>query len=96
MDLSSDSARTATLEAQWDAGSPAPVLIPLTADAAGLKFKIGADGMSIIVPSGTAEKSVPLPRPARDDASLILKIKNPADAKGALVLDQLLVVQEKQ
>lgn len=96
VDLSSDSARTATLEAQWDGGSQPPVLIPLSADAAGLKFRIGADGMSIVVPSGTTEKSVTLPRPARDDSGLVLKIRNPTDAKATLVLNQLLVVQEKQ
>jgi hypothetical protein len=96
VDLSSDSARTATLEAQWDGGAQPPVQIPLNADAAGLKFRIGADGVSIVVPSGTAEKSVTLPRPARVDAGLVLKIKNPVEGKSALVLDQLLVVQEKQ
>jgi hypothetical protein len=96
MDLSSDSVRTATLEANWDDGSQPSVLIPLTADAVGIKFSLGADGLSIVAPSGTAGKSVALPRPARDDAGLVLKIKNPADAKATVVLNQLLVVQEKQ
>ncbi len=95
VDLSSDSVRTATLEAQWEGASQAPVQIPLTADAAGFKFKLGADGMSIVVPSGAAEKTVTLPSPGQNDAGLVLKIKNPFDAKSALVLAQLTVVQEK-
>jgi hypothetical protein len=96
VDLSSDSTRTATLEAQWEGASPAaPVLIPLIADAAGFKFRTGADGMSIIVQSGAVEKTITLPRPAHDDAGLLLAIRNPIDAKGALVVAQLLVVQEK-
>ncbi len=94
-DLSPDSARTATLEVQWEGASTAPLQIPLTADAAGFRLKIGADGMSIVVPSSGTEKPVALPRPARDDAGLMLKFKNPIDGKGALVIAQLLVVQEK-
>jgi hypothetical protein len=95
VDLSPDSARTATLEAQWEGASPAPVQIPLTADAAGLKFRLGADGLSIVVPSGAGEKKVTLPSPAKDDARLVLKIKNLIDAKSALVITELTVVQEK-
>lgn len=95
VDLSSDSARTAALEVQWEGSAQAPLLIPLTADAAGFKFKVGADGLSIVVPSGAAEKTVTLPRPAQDDADLLLGIKDPIDAKSALVVAQLLVVQEK-
>jgi len=96
VDLSSDSARTAVLEAQWEGTtSPAPVQIPLTADASGFKFKIGADGVSIVVPSGATQKTVTLPTPAHDDAGLLLRIKNPMDAKSALTITQLLVVQEK-
>ncbi len=95
VDLSSDSARTAILEAQWEGTSPAAVQIPLTADAAGFKFKIGADGVSILVPSGAGQKTMTLPAPARDDAGLLLRVKNPMDAKSTLTIAQLLVVQEK-
>jgi hypothetical protein len=95
VDLSSDSARTATLEVQWQGAAAAPVQIPLTADAAGFKFKLGADGLSVVVPSGAGQKTVTLPSPAQDDAGLVLKIKNPMDARGALVVAQILVVQEK-
>ena len=65
VDLSFDSARTALLEAQWEGTSSAPAQIPLTADAAGFKFKIGADGVSIVIPSGRTE-IVALPIPAHD------------------------------
>jgi hypothetical protein len=95
VDLSSDSVRTATLEAQWEGAASTPVQIPLTADAAGLKFKLGADGASIVVPSGAGEKTVALPSPAQNDAGLVLRIKNPVDAKGSLVIAQILVIQEK-
>ena len=94
-DLTSDSARTATLEVQWAGATAAPVQIPLTADAAGFKFKLGADGLSVVVPSGAGQKTVTLPTPAQDDAGLVLKIKNPMDARSALTVAQILVVQEK-
>ena len=95
VDLSSDSARSGTLEVQWEGASPAPLQIPLTADASGFKFKLGADGLSVVVPSAAGEKKVTLPSPAKDDAGLLLRIKNPADAKSVLVIAQLTVVQEK-
>lgn len=96
VDLSFDSARTAILEAQWEGtASSTTTQIPLTADAAGFKFKIGADGVSILIPSGATQKTVTLPTPARDDAGLLLRIKNPIDAKSTLTIPELLVVQEK-
>ncbi len=95
VDLTPDSARTATLEVQWEGTAPAPVQIPLTADAAGFNFKLGADGRSVVLPSGAGEKKVTLPSPARDDAGLLLRIKNPIDAKNTLVVAQLTAVQEK-
>jgi hypothetical protein len=95
-DLSSSSSRTATLAVLWEGGSQTPLLIPLTTDGAGLKLRIAADGMSILLPAGAGERSVALPRPPQDDASLRLKLENPSDAKGALVIDQVLVVQEKR
>jgi hypothetical protein len=92
VDLSFDSARTAILEAQWEGASASTLQIPLTADAAGFKFKIGADGVSILI---AGQKTVTLPTPAKDDAGLLLRIKNPIDAKSALTIPELLVVQEK-
>jgi hypothetical protein len=95
-DLSAESARSATLEVQWEGGSQAPLRYALSADDIGLRFRIAADGLSLIVPSGTGEKTLALPTPSSEGANLLVKILNPADAKNSLVIQQVLALKDKQ
>jgi hypothetical protein len=96
VDLAPGSARSATLLAQWEGSSERPLQYPLVADAAGLRFKIGADGNAIIVPAGTAEKTLSMPKPPQAGASLLLKISNPAEAGSPMVIDQLLAAKDRK
>ena len=96
VDLAPGSARSATLLAQWEGSSERPLQYPLSADAAGLRFRIGADGQAILVPAGTAEKTLSLPKPPEAGANLLLKISNPPDAGSAVVIDQLLAVKDRK
>jgi nitrogen fixation protein len=95
-DLSRDSGRTSTLLVQWEGSSAQAVAVPLTADTAGLSFRIASNGLSIAVPSTDGEKKVSLPAPAGSGASLLLKLENPPDAKSDLVIESILALSSPQ
>ena len=95
-ELSPDSAKAATLQVQWEGSSQPPLQLPLAATDAGLTFRIGANGASIIVPADTGEKTLALPKPAQDGANLLLKIGNLPASKSALAITQLLLVKDKR
>ncbi|MGO9309469.1 MAG: hypothetical protein ACLQDL_10655 [Spirochaetia bacterium] len=90
--LSRSSARSADLLAQWEGSSAPAIVVPVTADAAGLGARISADGQSISVTSAEGEKTVTLPAPVARGASLLLKIENPAEARADLLIDSILAV----
>lgn len=94
--LSADSSRSVKLGVAWEGSTQPAQTVPLTADASGLRFTIAADGLSLKVPSGTGEKTVTLPASDNETGNLLLTLENPSDAKSALVMNQVLVVKEKQ
>ncbi|MGA2976486.1 MAG: hypothetical protein ABSF77_14345 [Spirochaetia bacterium] len=94
--LSADSSRSAKLVVAWEGSAQPAQTVPLTADTSGLRFTIAADGLSLQVPSGAGEKTVTLPASDNETANLLLTLENPSDAKSALVINQVLVVKEKQ
>ncbi len=94
-ELSRSSARAANLLVQWE-GSPAPVIVvPVTADAGGLDARISSDGLSITVQSAGAMKTVALPAPGGNGASLLLKVENPPDARSDLIIDSVLALNAR-
>jgi hypothetical protein len=93
--LSPESSRGAVLEAQWEGDSQAPFQCALTADAAALKLKISEDGSSLIVPAGTTEKTLALPKPPQAGARLRLRLDGPSDAKVPLVIADLLAERDQ-
>ena len=94
-DLTSDSARAATLILSWEGSSSAALTLTLAADTAGLRFRVGAQGVTVVVPAGASEKSYALPAPEIQGASLLAAIENPQDAKSALVIEQVLAAKVK-
>jgi hypothetical protein len=95
--ISSDSARSAVIEMQWEGDGQQGTQYQLNnIDAAGITMKIAADGQSAVFGTATGEKAVALPRPPQGGSSLLVKISNPASAKSALTLTDLLVVQDRK
>jgi hypothetical protein len=92
--LSPESSRALSLEAQWEGDTAAPTQYALTVDAGGLKMKIAADGSSLLVPTGTGEKALPLPKPLQANARLRLQLDAPSDAKGPLILADVLAARD--
>jgi hypothetical protein len=94
--LSRDSARTANLIVQWEGSSAPAVVVPVTADSAGLGVRISSNGQFLSVPSAEGEKTVNLPAPGGSGTSLILKLENPQEAKSELVIDSILALKSRQ
>jgi len=95
--VSGDSARSAVIDLQWEgAGQQGTQFEVNNVDAAGIKFRIAADGQSAVFGSSTGEKTVALPRPPQGGSSLLVKITNPSAARSALSLTDLLVVQDRK
>jgi hypothetical protein len=95
--VSSDSARSATIEMQWEGANQPGTQYQLTnMDTTGIKFRIAADGQSAVFSSPAGEKTLALPRPPQGGTSLLVKIGNPGSAKSALTLTDLLVVQDRK
>jgi hypothetical protein len=93
--LGGGSTPAAVLQLQWEGSSQAPLQVPLASDASRvLRFRISADGASLLLPSGGGEKTIALP-PA-SGAGLVLKIGAPADASSPLILDSLLAVKDRK
>jgi hypothetical protein len=57
-------------------------------------MKIAADGSSLLVPTGTGEKALPLPKPLQANARLRLQLDAPSDAKGPLILADVLAARD--
>ena len=94
-DLSSDSARAATLILSWEGGSSAALTLPFAADASGLRFRVGAQGVTLIVSAGGSEKAFAVPAPEIQGANLLAAIENPRDARSALIIEQVLAAKVK-
>jgi hypothetical protein len=95
--LGSGSSMAASLQAQWEGSTQQPQAYPLAADGTRtLRFRISADGSSLLVPTGSGEKTLALPKRPAEGASLLLKIGNPADAASSLVLDSLLAAKDRK
>ena len=79
--LGSGSSTAAALQAQWEGSSQPAQQYPLTADGARtLRFRISADGLSLLVPAGRRGKDPRAAQAPAEGAGLLLKIGNPADA----------------
>ena len=94
--LGAASSRTAVLHAQWEGSSTQAAEVPLTADGPQLSFRIAPSGLSITVPAPQGERTVNLPSPVGSDASLLLKIGNPPDARSDLVIESILALASAQ
>jgi hypothetical protein len=95
--LGGGSSAAAVLQAQWEGSSEAPLQVPLAADSSRmLHFRVAADGASLLLPAGGAEKAVTLPAAPSAGAGLILRIGAPAEASTPLVLDSLLAVKDRK
>jgi hypothetical protein len=93
--LASSSSRAATLDSQWEGGSAAAGPVTLTADSSGLRFRISADGLSLLVDSGSGERSVSLSAAPAQGSKLLLFLGDPTDARAPLAIDQILAVKDK-
>jgi hypothetical protein len=94
--LAPTSSRTATLEWQWEGGDAASAPVALSADSGGLRFRISADGQSLLVDGGSGERSLALGAPPAQGAGLVLTLGDPADARSPLAVEQVLAVKDKQ
>jgi hypothetical protein len=95
--LGAGSAAAAVLTAQWDGAGQKPQQYALASDGARtLRFRVSADGSSLTVSGAGADKSLPLPKTPSADAGLLLKIGNPADAAGSIVLDSLVAAKDRK
>jgi hypothetical protein len=93
--LASGSSRTARLQLQWEGGTQPPVQADIIAGSTGIKLEIAADGLSVSIMTEAGRKSIALPPPTGENANLLVKIGNPADAAGQLSLSEVLAVREK-
>ncbi len=94
--LSPDSSRTVALHAQWEGDSAPAAQVSLSADADGARFRIARDGRSLVLISGTAERTVALQAPGTADARLLLSLGDPAAAATPLAIAEVLAVKERQ
>jgi hypothetical protein len=94
-DLVNGSSRTARLQFQWEGSAQPPVQVDTTAQPSGIRFEVAADGLSVAVSSNAGTKTVTLPAASADTSNLLVKIGNPTDASGQLVLAEVLAVKEK-
>jgi len=88
------SSRTAVLQSRWEAGRAAAPPIALAAGDGSIVFRVSPDGLSLVVDSGSAEKTFALSAPNPDGAKLVLALGNPAEARSSLALEQVLAVKD--
>ena len=94
--LSASSGRGISLIVQSESGSQPLVVVPVTAGAAGLGFRLAADGRSLSVSSAEGEKAVAIPRTDGSGSGLVVKIADPADAGSDLVIESVLATRQGQ
>jgi hypothetical protein len=92
--LASDSLRSAILSVSWEGESQSALSVTVVADAAGLRFQLAADGLSLTILTDKGEKTVTLPAAENDTALLLITLQNAAEAKSGLVLENVLLTRD--
>ncbi|HVO38923.1 MAG TPA: hypothetical protein VMV03_07830 [Spirochaetia bacterium] len=94
-DVTSDSPKSAVLRLEWD-GDNAPALdMPAAIDSGELKFRIGANGKSLVMSSGGSDKSTPIPASVSGSSSLKIRLVNSASAHGPMTVLRVAARREK-
>jgi len=94
--LAEDSAGSAAVRAQWEGSGSAVGQLALGASDGSFVVHVGADGQSLVVGSGAAARTLALNPPADPGVRLLLSIVNPADARSAIALTQVVATQDEQ
>ena len=90
--LSAASVRTASLVVLPEAGAQPAAVVPVSVGASGLSFRVSADGRTLTVSSAEGDKAVNV-SPAAGSTGLVVKIADPAEARGELLIDSILALK---
>jgi hypothetical protein len=96
VELSRDSSKAPVLRFLWE-GNELPALeIPVNAESNELRFTFAADGQTVSLPEGWGGKSFTLSKTQVADARLVVGFVNQKEAKGPLIIDQLIALKAKK